>query len=120
MSERPTPETDAVYPPEILDREYKEHGDSWGWGTLHKMRKTSRRLERERDEALALLASEKSTRNAIIAKGIEMERQLDEARELVTRLRQDLDDPPADVQERVLAKLRAAYANLNPTNDTGA
>jgi len=37
---------------------------------------------KERDEALALLASEKSTRNAIIAKGVEMERQLETMREL--------------------------------------
>jgi hypothetical protein len=42
---------------------------------------TMERLERERDEARELLASEKSTRNAIIAKGIETERQLAEARE---------------------------------------
>ena len=46
-----TPETDAVYPPEILDREYKSHGEAWGWGTLHKMRKTSRHLERQLAEA---------------------------------------------------------------------
>ena len=32
---------------------------------------------KERDEALALLASEKATRNAIIAKGVEMEKQLE-------------------------------------------
>jgi hypothetical protein len=41
----------------------------------------ARRLERERNKALELLASEESTRNTIIAKGIETERQLAEARE---------------------------------------
>lgn len=45
-----TPETDAVYPPDIIDREYLIHGNSWGWGTLIKMREVARRLERERDE----------------------------------------------------------------------
>lgn len=39
---------------------------------------------KERDEALALLASEKSTRNAIIAKGLEMEKELQEAREALS------------------------------------
>jgi hypothetical protein len=34
-----------------------------------------------------------------------MERQRDEARETLARLRQDLADPPADVQEAVLDKL---------------
>ena len=38
---------------------------------------------KERDEALALLASEKSTRNAIIAKGVEMEKQLEALREAI-------------------------------------
>ena len=38
---------------------------------------------KERDEALALLASEKSTRNAIIAKGVEMEKQLEAMREAI-------------------------------------
>lgn len=149
---RPTPETDAL--------QYRV-GDSNHFA-VHAFH--ARLLERERNEAREQLASEKSTRNAIIAKGLETERQLFEARaiceelvtdsnavtlaatvvrlererneareafaiatdqlvqvqgelrqarELVARLRQDLDDPPADVQERVLAKLRSAYANLN-------
>ncbi len=143
---RPTPETDSAF------EEFRETCD------LSNLEKEMANIERERNEAHELLASEKSTRNAIIAKGIETERQLAEARqkleiamaansdveriakerndaqkafaiatsqlvqvqgelrqarELVARLRQDLDDPPADVQERVLAKLRSAYANLN-------
>ena len=36
-----------------------------------------------RDLALALLASEKATRNAIIAKGVEMEKQLEAMREAI-------------------------------------
>lgn len=43
-----TPITDAVYPPDILDREYKAQGDTYGWGTLNKMRNTARRLELDR------------------------------------------------------------------------
>jgi hypothetical protein len=39
------------------------------------------KLERERDEAIALLESDKSTRNTIIAKGVELERQLEAMRE---------------------------------------
>jgi hypothetical protein len=45
------------------------------------------KLERERDEALALLESEKSTRNTIIAKGVELERQLEAMRVAVRNLR---------------------------------
>jgi hypothetical protein len=52
MSDRPTPETDEVYPPEIIDREFAEQGRNFGWGTLHDMRERSRKLERERDEAI--------------------------------------------------------------------
>lgn len=61
---RPTPETDEAQ-----------------FGTGRVSVDFARRLERERDETRELLASEKSTRNAIIAKGIETERQLAEARE---------------------------------------
>ena len=53
-----TPITDAVYPPDIIDREYEEQGDSYGWGTLNKMRNTARRLETDRAALLeALLES---------------------------------------------------------------
>ena len=44
-----TPETDAVYPPDIIDREFKAQGRTYGWGSLHDMRESSRRLERQRD-----------------------------------------------------------------------
>lgn len=46
---------------------------------------------KERDEALALLASEKSTRNAIIAKGVEMEKQLEAMREAIKDAHYALD-----------------------------
>ena len=45
-----TPETDAVYPPDIIDREFKAQGRTYGWGTLHDMRESSRSLERQRDD----------------------------------------------------------------------
>ena len=50
------------------------------------------KLIRERNEAREQLASEKATRNAIIAKGIETERQLAEVREENARLREALAD----------------------------
>ena len=43
-----TPITDAVYPPDVIDREFAAHGHSWGWGTLYEMRNTARRLEHDR------------------------------------------------------------------------
>jgi hypothetical protein len=59
LSQYPTPETDAVYPPEIIDREFEEQGRNWGWGTLHDMREKSRDLERR------LTACREFIRNAI-------------------------------------------------------
>jgi hypothetical protein len=50
-----TPITDAVYPPDIIDREFKAQGRTYGWGTLHDMRDVARRLERQRDELLEAL-----------------------------------------------------------------
>ena len=44
-------------------------------------------LERERDEAFELLASEKTTRNHIIKRSVEVERERDEAREEAHRFR---------------------------------
>lgn len=64
---RPTPETDAQAGFHDLDTAVPAD--------------FARRLERERNEAREQLSSEKSTRNAIIAKGIEMEHQLSEARQ---------------------------------------
>lgn len=42
-----TPRTDAIYPPEMLERGVAEHGRSWGWGVLSDMRNLARELERE-------------------------------------------------------------------------
>lgn len=60
---------------------------------------------KERDEALALLASEKSTRNAIIAKGVEMEKQLEAMREAIKEAHEALMLAPYRDQE-ALAKLK--------------
>lgn len=46
---------------------------------------------KERDEALALLASEKSTRNAIVKKGVELEKKLEDMREAIVQLRDSLE-----------------------------
>lgn len=43
-----TPITDSVYPPDIIDREFKAQGRTYGWGTLHDMREVARRLETDR------------------------------------------------------------------------
>ena len=77
---RPTPETDA----EELHEPYLVNELPFCVVRID----FARRLERERNEARELLASEKSTRNAIIAKGIETERQFAEAREENARLRE--------------------------------
>lgn len=66
---RPTPETDAAF------EEFRETCD------LSNLENEMAAMERQRNEARELLASEKSTRNTIIKKGIETERQLAEARE---------------------------------------
>lgn len=74
-----TPETDALI---------QAH---WGNGFAAKhLQEPMRNLERQRNEARELLASEKSTRNTIIAQGIETERQLAEAHEENARLREAL------------------------------
>jgi len=46
-----TPRTDAIYPPEMLDRGIAEHGRSWGWGVLSDMRNLARELECELADA---------------------------------------------------------------------
>jgi len=67
MSE--TPETDAaLYPMDQVDIVWPEF---------------ARKLERERDEAIELLASEKITRDHVIKRGIEMQKERDEAREAI-------------------------------------
>lgn len=69
MSERPTPETDAAYKywpcenVELVDADF------------------ARKLERERDELIEHLESEKITRNAVIEKLGTAIKERDEARE---------------------------------------
>lgn len=84
---RPTPETD-VYATHKNDV-YEFVDSEWDWVVSADF---ARRIERERNDARELLASEKSTRNAIIAKGVEMERQLAEAREENVRLLEVVKD----------------------------
>jgi hypothetical protein len=52
-----TPITDAVYPPDIIDREFKAQGRTYGWGTLHDMRDVARRLELDRAALMEALES---------------------------------------------------------------
>ena len=74
MSERPTPETnaEAITPSGFEDDEVSAE--------------FARKLERERDEARELLASEKITRNHIITRSVEVERERHEALELAQEL----------------------------------
>jgi hypothetical protein len=66
-TEKATPETDArTYVPLL--------------GASTVPANFARKLERERDEARGLLASEKITRDHIIKRGIEMQKERDEAR----------------------------------------
>jgi len=71
MSDRPTQETDAfaIKLKTLCGEKY--------WVPVD----IARKLERERDEALELLASEKITRNHIIKRSVEVERERDEANE---------------------------------------
>jgi len=52
-----TPITDAVYPPDIIDREFKAQGRTYGWGTLHDMRDVARRLELDRAALIEALTN---------------------------------------------------------------
>jgi len=63
--------------------------------------------KQERDEALGLLASEKLTRNSIIAKGVELERQLAEALTLAEARRDAMSRMHDDMEKQ------AARANRN-------
>ena len=95
MSDRPTPETDAVLARLVKNKA----GNSCDAVVIHHARK----LERERDEAREdlefrrglyrvqeeYLESEKNTRNTIIAKGLELKKQLDEAREELRLFKHD-------------------------------
>ena len=74
---RPTPETDATSSTSSsMTNEAQYHA-------LILAQSAFEAVCKERDEALALLASEKATRNAIIAKGVEMEKQLEAMREAI-------------------------------------
>lgn len=71
MNNIPTPETDAfaIKLKTLCGEKY--------WVPVD----IARKLERERDEALELLASEKTTRNHIIKRSVEVEREREEANE---------------------------------------
>lgn len=80
----------------------------------------ARRLERQRNEARELLASEKSTRNAIIAKGIETERQLAEARQAFAIATDQLVQVQSELRQarEENARLREALLTIaTPTDD---
>lgn len=95
MSERPTPETDAA-------RVTEKNGCIATFGVSQVVSVNfARKLERERDEARELLASEKITRNHIIQRGIEMQKEHDEARDENTKLR--------DIAERAINYLDQSY-----------
>lgn len=83
MNERPTPETDAYI---------GEQNEGLMTEGEFAMCQFARMLERDRDEALDLLASEKSTRNAIILKGEEMEKQIEAMREAIREAHSALSD----------------------------
>ena len=72
VNDKPTPETDAEIKIELTCACYPNEYVSGDF---------ARKLERERDEAREDLESEKNTRNAIIEKGLKLERQLREMQE---------------------------------------
>jgi hypothetical protein len=79
MIERPTPETDDVAQLSSL-LQYETVNANF-----------ARKLERERDEAMELLASEKITRNHIIKRSVEVEKERDEALFLLKAAQSALD-----------------------------
>lgn len=99
MSDRPTPETDALdcelHTPRVLQDRYSE------------MRDHAQKLEQERDEARELLASEKITRNHIIKRSVEVEQERDEAREECKFLWDERDQARGE-----LAALKASIFKL--------
>ena len=80
---RPTPETERLRW-QLIDR--------YGTGTFEEVLPKLAAMEIQRNKAREQLASEKSTRNVLIAKGVETERQLAEAREENARLRAELEE----------------------------
>ena len=103
---RPTPETDA----EELHEPYLVNELPFCVVRID----FARRLERQRNEARELLASEKSTRNAIIAKGTEMERQLAEARQAFAIATDQLVQVQGELRQarEENARLRAELQNI--------
>ena len=104
MSDRPTPETDDealsmdLYCDDAWATVYIKRGGWVVYGDFV-LGDFARKLERERDEAGDLLASEKITRNHIIQRGIEMQKELTEAREAlrsVLELAEDIPDEALD------------------------
>jgi hypothetical protein len=73
VNDKPTPETDAAQHEGLL----RTNSIPMQVVTAN----FARKLERERDEAREDLESEKNTRNAIIEKGLKLERQLREVQE---------------------------------------
>ena len=73
-----TPQTDAAVEAAILQDRNHPRID-WVPASF------ARELERERDEARELLASEKITRNHIIKRSVKVERERDEAREALRK-----------------------------------
>jgi len=110
MNNRPTPETDDiargnhVVPTEWAQQLEQERDEAreeikewktlclWGGtpehihGFIRGQQSRIQHLECERDEAFELLASEKITRNHIIKRSVEVERERDEAREEANKL----------------------------------
>ena len=74
-------------------------------------------LERERDEALELLASEKITRNHIIKRSVEVEQERDEAMAEIQRLRLDAQRE-AEQHDRMVKELEGLYDQLAKTKSS--
>ena len=83
-------------------------------------------LERERDEAFELLASEKITRNHIIKRSVEVERERDEAREEANKLSGAYEDATnyyariielKEELDEAREKLSAAWQSLRDSQD---
>ncbi len=87
-----TPETDAA----IADGYTFNHED------LRPVIAFCQRLERDRDYALSLLASEKSMRNGIIKKSAELEIKCLKIGEVITELNQRLQDRQESFQAQLI------------------
>lgn len=101
----PTPETDVA--------RAEQSRVSGGQDTYLVHYRVSERIERQRNKVREQLASEKVTRNAIIAKGIETERQLAEARQAFAIATSQLVQAQGELRQarEENARLREALAN---------